>query len=132
MVNDLNEQDAKKSGRKGCIQIFVVSCILVGLCISAELSPYFEYKREHKRIKSLVNVGMDIDEARSVLIKNGFTAGPVEIPKGFTDYYRFNVTLLDQPSIILEIIRSMGWAKPDYAMYGGMSSGADKKVRKIY
>ena len=72
--------------------ILLISVIIVA-CTSSEQRMANE---KQERIMKLISIGMNIDDARDILIKEGFKVGKKYFPTEKKNYYQMNVPLISK------------------------------------
>jgi hypothetical protein len=85
---------------------FFISVLAIG-CLS-DNDKSVEVKDKVEIIKSLVDVGMDIDEASKILRENGFKVGEKYMPTKNKDYYQVNIPVIDKIPVSSTIAESAG------------------------
>lgn len=110
-------------------KLATIILFILSLLIWWDLQPYFKYKDLHSRMSSLVQVGMNIDEARDILEKKGFSPGAKYHPTANKNYYWVDIPLVHRCPISIIPLRALRLV--DFHFYGCLEAGLDNKIRKI-
>ncbi|MCU0713327.1 MAG: hypothetical protein MUC43_14805 [Pirellula sp.] len=96
-----------------------------------DLMPYFEYRANAYRIRQLISIGSNIDDAGPILRKNGFTFYDKHFSTAAEDTYWIDVYVANKPRPwTLTLLHLYGFRL--YFHWIVIESGLDNKVRKIF
>lgn len=99
--------------------------------IAWDLMPYFEYRANANRIRQLISIGSDMDDAGPILRKNGFTFYDKHFSTVAEDAYWIDVDVTNKPRPwTLTLLHLCGIRL--YYHWVVIESGLDNKVRKIF
>lgn len=114
-------------GRASCTLVVVFTLLSIAIF---DLLPYFQYKRGHARMMSLVALGMDIDDAGALLSAEGFDVGHKYHPTDNKDYYWIDIDLARRTPASVLVLKLIG-VNIKFFHYGCLEAGLDEKVRGI-
>ena len=108
--------------------IFLVS--LIFSCSSPSADTRTLSEKRFKVVQSLISIGMDIDEATSILKKQGFQVGKKYMPTKNKDYYQINILLLDEIPVSATIAETTGTSS-SVRTYAIVKAGLDNNIIAI-
>lgn len=96
-----------------------------------DLMPYFEYRAKANRIRQLISIGSNIDDAGPILRRNGFTFYDKHFSTDAEDTYWIDVNVANKPRPwTLTLLHLCGMSL--YYRWVVIESGLDNRVRKIF
>lgn len=128
-LDEHGNKGARSPGRGRITCALVIVFVVLSIAM-VDLLPYFQYKRGHARMTSLVALGMDIDDAGELLRAEGFDVGTKYHPTDNKDYYWVDIRLARRTPVSVIIIELMG-VDVKFFHYGCLESGLDENIRKI-
>ena len=93
-----NERIPDLDGRfKRRVLFSLAGLAIVTLLVMWDLMPYFEYRTKVNRIRQLIPIGSDIDDAAPILTANGFTFHDKHFATVAEDKYWIDVDVANKP-----------------------------------
>jgi len=86
----------KKQLKKTINVIVAIILIVLVVLVISEYKMRADIEDKYRNVKSLINVGMDIDEAAKILQENGFRVGEKYSPTKKHDYYQVDIPLTEK------------------------------------
>lgn len=130
MLSDEHGNKGERSPGRGRATCAIVLVFVVLSIAMLDILPYFQYKRGHARMTSLVALGMDIDDAGTMLRAEGLDAGTKYHPTDNQDYYWLDIHLARRTPLTVLILKLIG-VNIKFFHYGCLEAGLDEKIRKI-
>ena len=102
-----------------------------GSLVIIDLQPYFEYCSKENKIRQLIQIGSNIDDAASILKAHGFTYHEKHFATVAEDKYWIDVNVANKPRpLTLTLLHVVGLRL--YFHWVVIESGLDNKVRQIF
>lgn len=129
----MTDQEAAFMSRRWTYRLpLLISALLgVALLVILDLQPYFEYQSKASRIRKLISIDSNIDDAGSILKANGFAYYEKHFSTVAEDAYWIDVEVAFKPRpFTLTLLHVVGLRL--YFHWVVIESGIDNKVRKIF
>jgi hypothetical protein len=111
--------------------ILLLAVVVVGFLVIIDLQPYFEYRSKENKIRQLIPIGSNINDAGSILTANGFTYHEKHFATVAEDEYWIDVDVANKPRpLTLTLLHVAGIRL--YFHWIVIESGLDNKVRRIF
>ncbi len=111
--------------------LLLLAVAVVGFLVIIDLQPYFQYRSKENKIRQLIPIGSNIDDAGSILKANGFTYHGKHFATVAEDEYWIDVDVANKPRpLTLSLLHVVGLRL--YFHWVVIESGLDNKVRKIF
>ncbi len=88
-------------------------------------------EQEYQRLRNLVRVGMDIDEAACILKENGFKVGRKHSLTGSEDYFVVHIDLQERMPPSSTIAEILGTKSKNGRGYAVLEAGGDNRIFRI-
>ncbi len=109
----------------------LLSCTLIGLTLFVQLRPAIDYAQKKKRIRQIVTIGMDIDDAAAALRARGFDVSEKSFATVAKDTYWINVRVAsDRKTATIVLLDLLGIHV--YYHWVVVEAGIDGKVRRVF
>jgi hypothetical protein len=129
MTDRESEGASLRSKRR--LLISLASIAIFTALVVWDLAPYFEYREKANRIRKLIPIGSNIDDAGPVLSQNGFTFHKKHFSTVAEDTYWIDVDVARKPRPWTLILLHLAGFRL-YFHWVVIESGLDNNVRKIF
>ena len=127
-----NERIAEFDGKlKRRVLLSLAGLATFSLLVTWDLAPYFEYRIKVNRIRQLIPIGSNIDNAATILRANGFTFQEKHFATVAEDNYWIDVDVANKPRPWTLTLLHLAGARL-YFHWVVIESSLDNKVRKIF
>ncbi|MCP4110883.1 MAG: hypothetical protein GY749_36075 [Desulfobacteraceae bacterium] len=88
-------------------------------------------EQKYQRLRNLIRVGMDIDEAADILKENSFKVGKKHSPTGSENYFVVHIKLRERIPPSSTIAEILGTKSKNGRAYAVLEAGGDNKIFRI-